>query len=361
MAPSGNSAKIDLLVNVFFRTEYVDPKMRQKEVATGRLLLTGSLDHPSCSGGMTARISYPRLWNEPEDNGRAHLKVDGGGETDSFLYARMSRNTELVSSLVVPQPPQTPLSSIMACTLPIGQELALTCLLLERHRIIVVESVGAVSSEQNKMREAASSALVFIALLLTLYYSSKDRLHTVARKREKAAVRTVDGIILAAILRLLSAVLRTLTASYSSDTVAALAIGGMAVHLLACDYSYANGLLRDGWAPDSGGDSSGIGERTYSARDPGDVSRPTFEGGTVSLNAALFSTTLLASRLPTDAASYGFTSISVVMFAFYPDARHTIAAGAGGSAGEHTRYSFICLFHTFIVCGEGFLGTVTPE
>jgi phosphatidylinositol glycan class C protein len=107
-----------------------------------------------------------------------------------------------------------------------------------------------------------------------------------------------EALLLAGILRLLSSVLRTLTASYSSDTVYALAISGMLVHLLACDYSYANGHGRK---------------------------KAAFAGGVMSLNASLFSTTLLASRLSSNATVYVFVSTSVILFAFYPAARHTIA------------------------------------
>jgi phosphatidylinositol glycan class C protein len=104
--------------------------------------------------------------------------------------------------------------------------------------------------------------------------------------------------------------LRTLTASYSSDTVNALAIGGMVVHLLACDYSYALGISK---------------KKVSDGSNKRQAGRPTFSGGTVSLNAALFSTTLLASRLPTNVVSYAFISSAVILFAFYPAARHAIA------------------------------------
>jgi hypothetical protein len=72
----------------------------------------------------------------------------------------------------------------------------------------------------------------------------------------------------------------------------------MLVHLLACDYSYANGHSR---------------------------TKAAFAGGVMSLNASLFSTTLLASRLSSNATVYLFVSASVILFAFYPAARHIIA------------------------------------
>lgn len=103
-----------------------------------------------------------------------------------------------------------------------------------------------------------------------------------------------------------AAVLKTLTASYSSDTVHALAMASLFLHFLACDYSYANGFS----------DKKGPIDATK---------RPTFQGGTLSLTAAFFATILLASRLESNAAVYMFVCSSVVLFALYPAARHQVA------------------------------------
>jgi phosphatidylinositol glycan class C protein len=86
----------------------------------------------------------------------------------------------------------------------------------------------------------------------------------------------------------------------------------MAVHVLACDYAYALGHQSQRQGVDAAEEGRPTG-------------RPNFLGGTVSLNAALFSTTLLASRLDSDVSSYAFISSAVVLFAFYPAARHAIA------------------------------------
>ena len=160
----------------------------------------------------------------------------------------------------------------------------------------------------------------------------------------RAAVRLSDGVLLAVLLRLLAGVLRSLTASYSADTVHALATCGMAIHLLACDYGYANGRRR-------GGGVGGVEAHSSRDDDDGDVDddddyddatnssssgaagadvvqhhpRPPFLGGTVSLNAAFFSTVLLASRINSNATSYAFVSSVVTLFAFYPSSRHNIA------------------------------------
>jgi len=55
--------------------------------------------------------------------------------------------------------------------------------------------------------------------------------HKVTSKRRRLFVRFVDLILLLAILRFLSSLLRSLTASFSSDTVSKLVALGWVVHL----------------------------------------------------------------------------------------------------------------------------------
>jgi hypothetical protein len=128
--------------------------------------------------------------------------------------------------------------------------------------------------------------------------------------------------------------LRSLTASYSADTVHALATCGMAIHLLACDYGYANGRRRTTIVAEEARHSSRDDDddndlsNSSSAAGADDVvqhPRPPFLGGTISLNAAFFSTVLLASRIKSNATSYAFVSSVVTLFAFYPSSRHNIA------------------------------------
>ena len=175
------------------------------------------------------------------------------------------------------KPPPRPLWCLLCGSLVVGQEFALTCLLLTRHR-------AAMQNEDEGWRQVAT--VVILPLVLILVFGEQTSTPT---------KRACDALLLAGMLRLVSSVLKTLTASYSSDTVYALAIAGMIVHLLACDYGYARGQTRKKAA------------------------------GIVSLNACLFSTTLLASRLTSNATVYVFVSTSVILFAFYPSARHTIA------------------------------------
>ncbi|CAM9921966.1 unnamed protein product, partial [Phaeothamnion confervicola] len=96
-----------------------------------------------------------------------------------------------------------------------------------------------------------------------------------------------------ATLRTMAPVLRTLTVSYSDDTIYALAITLSALHLAFHDYSYANSAS------------------------------PHFRG-TLSLNAAMFATVLLASRLESNESVFALVLFAIELFAFFPLARHRV-------------------------------------
>ena len=81
---------------------------------------------------------------------------------------------------------------------------------------------------------------VWLSCLLMIFHNESSY-----SRKSKVRHRLSDGIFMAIFLRFLAAVLKTLTASYSSDTVHALAISSLFLHLIACDYSYANGLCGD--------------------------------------------------------------------------------------------------------------------
>jgi len=247
--------------------------------------------------------------------------------------------------LIVTTPPQRLLTEIINESLVLGQEIALTTILLAVHREIVVqeEQLERLDRHHNNLdvsnhglvddlSQKCSLAMltVYATLLIIVFYNRKSS-STTARnnndqqqhqRRKKAIVRLSDGLLLAALLRFISGVLRTLTASYSTDTVYALAITGMAIHLLACDYNYANGILPSG---DNAVNGVVVPPPPPNASSDHDHPRPAFQGGTVSLNAAFFSTVLLVSRIKSNATSYLFVSSVVTLFAFYPASRHNIA------------------------------------
>lgn len=226
-------------------------------------------------------------------------------------------------SLIITTPPQRPLTEIINQSLVVGQEVALTAILLAVHREIVIHEESQELDTSNNgpvnyylnQKSSLAMLIVYATLLIIVYYNrqSSTRNQQQQQRRKIAIVRLSDGLFLAALLRFISGVLRTLTASYSTDTVYALAISGMAIHLLACDYKYANGVLSV--------DVEGVPSTNTSPAHP----RPAFLGGTVSLNAAFFSTVLLVSRIKSNASSYAFVSSVVTLFAFYPASRHNIA------------------------------------
>jgi hypothetical protein len=217
---------------------------------------------------------YHCLWNEEknvgntittsqeEDSGAADNNDDdvpaavSVSTQASFLSAR---SVEPVMQLLHPgsamptrRRPRQSFVSLWSNTLVVGQEVALSCLVLARHQCLVGRTTANnqndnPSSDDDQVR---SNAMISLVLILILYFSQKMATqtndHSVNQKQyeqQKRMGRTVDAILLACILRLVASVLQSLTAFYSSDTVTALAIGGMVVHLFAFDYSYANGQL----------------------------------------------------------------------------------------------------------------------
>ena len=88
-------------------------------------------------------------------------------------------------------------------------------------------------------------------------------------------------------LRIAAPVLRTLTSSFSEDTIHALAITFSTVHLVFHDYAYVN-------------------------------SRTESFAGTVSLNAAMFTAIILASRLENIELVVAFLLLAVICFSLFP-------------------------------------------
>jgi cell division protein ZapA (FtsZ GTPase activity inhibitor) len=226
------------------------------------------------------------------------------------------------------------LRTLCSNALVVGQEFSLACFLLARHRVALEEeerqklSTGYGNVDRailalQQQRVDQSTLAMLLALLVAVIYSARSNKNNNSSntpvqqdRTQKVKQRMTDAFLLAVLLRFVASVLRTLTASYSSDTVQALAIAGMIVHVLACDYSYANGK------PGSvAGRLSGMVQQQQQQQ-----RRPIFRGGTISLNASLFSTTLIVSRLSSNVTAYFFVTLAIVAFCFYPATRHAIAA-----------------------------------
>lgn len=279
------------------------------------------------------------------DNRGHNSKPTYAEEEAEFFRVRNSRFcTQDIVECIHKKPSHRSLGKIINSALVVGQEVSLTVILLAVHREIVAfedrnDTEKKPNQAQNALEYMAEKSfiammLVYVSMLIIVFYNQKsmtvdnsndendsskkeDASHTKNQhnkkhhRRRKAIVRLSDGILLAVMLRIISGLLRSLTASYSTDTVYALTITFLVVHLLACDYKYANGF-----------DNEAIDDNpALLAHHP----RPKFLGGTVSLSAAFFATVLLVSRIKSNATSYAVVSSVVTLFAFYPTSRHQIA------------------------------------
>jgi Phosphatidylinositol N-acetylglucosaminyltransferase len=246
---------------------------------------------------------------------------------------------DTIYQMVAARPAHRSFFGLCSNAVVVVQEFALTSFLLARHRIAMLRQHSLPTSRtgdndpqwpplhqppHQQFYWDVSSATIVLALVLAVVYSARADPSSQQQDRPtKIRQRTLDAAVLAVWLRWTAAVLHSLTASYSSDTVEALALAGMLVHLLFCDYSYANGRRGDQLTPTTKLFQTRGARRGNNNHN--NNTRPPFKGGTVSLNAALFATTLLVSRLQSGQAAYAFVSLSVVVFAFYPVTRHAIS------------------------------------
>ena len=238
--------------------------------------------------------------------------------TQSFMNARMvhrCRKNAPINRYLEPQPHESYLQ-IVRDSLPVAQELALTLLVVSYHKALLndvdlfCERTDCSNEEWYKM--IFTMLIIVFTMTAVVAFSKHDdyvgdegvksRRRT---KRDRVLVRIGDLVMLVAILRAVSSLMRSLTASFSSDTVSSLVTTGWVIHLFACDYDFANGKCGKG--------------RDLSLK------REKFKGGHTSLSGALLSTTLLASRLSSDVHTFMFVSTSMILFAFYPAHRADIA------------------------------------
>lgn len=252
----------------------------------------------AAAAGMAQQKKQRVLWKPTENDCRAKC-------------ANESSLEELRQTFTV-RPPRRTLFQLCANAVVVVQEFSLTSFLLARHKIMLLSNSH--NSKQKNMYIDLSTVFIVLALLTAIFFSARADPSTPQQDRiTKITQRSSDAALLALLLRWMAGVLQSLTASYSSDTVEALSLAGMTVHLLFCDYSYANGR---------GSAATRTSAPTTSNRE----TRPPFLGGIHSLNAALFSTTLLVSRLPDSLSAYLFLALAILVFAHYPATRHAISA-----------------------------------
>ena len=270
--------------------------------------------------------------------------------------------------------PRYSLFRYIANALLVVQEFILVCYFLAWYRIFAtpISYTAALSSsttpkillQQQQSRQYyidASMICMYVALLMAVVLNA--RVGTILEQRTsirerpkrmhryfyyyKVVYRTIDATILAGMVRYIAMLLRNLTVSYSTDTVERLAVLAMFLHVLCCDYSYANGydpnhrrIYRSQKHPKPKiSDSNKVRPTNYNDDDQYTKVTSTFRGGTISLNAAFFATILLVSRfdtpitlagittgaVATNNTTFMFISLAVVLFAFYPVTRHTIS------------------------------------
>ncbi len=177
-------------------------------------------------------------------------------------------SVKAVFKLYASRAPRIPFVTLCCNALFVVQEFFLTCFVLARHRLVWLQQ------QQQQHDVEGSNGLLLLALLVVVVCGNAQLLSQ--DRRTKVRQRMFDSLVFAFVIRFASSFLQSLTASYSSDTVQRLAVLGMLWHLLACDYAYATGI-------GSTKTISGL--------------RPRLGGGTLALNAALFSTTVLVSRI----------------------------------------------------------------
>lgn len=298
--------------------------------------------------------SYPKLWDFGENDGSnktnqpsLHMPLHiAPASEESFSWARSVPRTQLKTSegSTILKTSSHSLFKIFASSFVIAQEFGLSTLFLAAHRclICVTEDEEDIFFNSETCRACTdeyriiTSFSIFIYTLpivaiLAVLARGKQRQGKGFRNKDRIYYRTVDAILIAGMLRFLSSVLRTLTASYSSDTVIALALGGMVLHLLSCDYDFANGIQNIKSNNDDEDPSRKVKSIDITSYEHG---RPLFLGGTISINCVFFSAVLLASRFQSESTSYLFLMVTVVAFAYYPEARYIMSISFGENIGK---------------------------
>lgn len=161
-------------------------------------------------------------------------------------------------------------SGIFLNTAVIIQQITALVIFLTIHQLI----------QQN---ETMNILILFLinGLLLTGVYLVSILLH-------KNIIFSLKSLILFLIcLRIIAPILQTLTSSYSDDTINALVLIFSTIHLVFHDYAYVNNI------------------------------KDIFSGN-VSLNAAMFTAVLLASRLHKIELVTAFISLAIISFSFLP-------------------------------------------
>jgi len=266
---------------------------------------------------------------------------------DSWLWCRSCPQTELIpsvgsSSHIGHSPPPSslpfPLLRTYFCkSIVISQEVAASAIFLagvSHHRCCLVVGYAAEDIDDTSCRPPCNDALgTILVLCFVIFYcalrsslggggggggGSSDREPIIQWNRIGALFSTDALVPSGIIIALLPSTVRTLTTSISPNATTALGTGAMALHVLTCDYAYANG--RNGR-----GNYGGKGE-THSGR------RRT--GGSFSMRCVLCSAVLFASRSSSGICFYLVVVCAVAVFVALPVAQNSFASFSGDSVSE---------------------------
>ena len=169
-----------------------------------------------------------------------------------------------------------------------GTQLSLTALFLSASVVAQQFTVMSLFLTGYKYLLVDSKNLFRIALLDTILLVLGCGVHFFKDDGKVTITRSFQSALLfGMLLRIAAPILRTLTLSISGDTVHALGITFATIHLVFHDYAYINGHT-DKFA------------------------------GTISVNAAMFTAIILASRLDNIELVVAFLLLAVMCFSWYP-------------------------------------------
>lgn len=242
-----------------------------------------------------------------------------------------------LSALRTPAPPQLGLGSLMLAALPLGTQLNLVAIFV------------AVFLRLQARVWYPPLVSLFIGLLTTLGWAACEALQPArmepsvrpgtAVRKSKRGQTVLSFMLLCLVLYALSPLMRTMTASTTSDSIWGLAGGLFALHLAAAEYRLPGPDVvpvrprrHRGTAPPPDAQAKYI---VAGSRGEGDGALPS----PVSLSAAMCGSVVLASRLQSEAGVFALLLTSLSLFALVPAGRARLTrslarrAGAGAAAG----------------------------
>lgn len=190
-------------------------------------------------------------------------------------YIDEKRFLESLQANVLPAPLSSSISFIIGTTV-IFQQLSIVAIFVAVYKYVMIKTItlkGLISLDL--------TALLF-GYITEVFLTEKSGNSTAPKILSIQAF-----VIIGVCLRIAAPILQTLTSSFSDDTINALSIFFTIAHLIFHDYSFVNG------------DSD------------------TF-AGTISLNAAMFSTILLISRIKKIELVFAFVVLAVICFSLFP-------------------------------------------